>query len=156
MSCDCGVCELDDRISELISDCGWTQMGIVDPDGEIPSMGYTVGLWGTWGHPELLTLGMPIPVANEIFHIIVEEYIKTGKNLKHGQTLHKVGNLPLAVRKIRQEAVDELMLVVNRRYGEGEFDALMLVWPDPEGRFPWDEGYDHEKWDNYQPMVWED
>jgi hypothetical protein len=32
----------------------------------------------------------------------------------------------------------------------------MLVWPDPAGNFPWDEGYDHEKWDNYQPQVWED
>ena len=32
-----------------------------------------------------------------------------------------------------------------RFYGEKEFPAVQLVWSDPQGRYPWDEGSEFEK-----------
>lgn len=32
-----------------------------------------------------------------------------------------------------------------------EVTAFQLVWPDPQGRYPWDDGYDSEQWQ--QPLY---
>jgi len=116
---------------------------------------YSVGLWSVYQHPELFIFGLPPEMSNNIAAHFVEDHIKGDDPIVPGKVMD-CGTFPLVAKKLSEEAVKEYMLQAGAYHGEGNFDALMIVWPDQEDRFPWDEGYDSEQWDSSQPRVWED
>lgn len=49
----------------------------------LPSFAYTVGLWKSYKHPELISLGLPIDILHSILNTVVFEVInkkKTDRN----------------------------------------------------------------------------
>lgn len=101
---------------------------------------YTVGL-ARAGHPEFIVFGLPHEVAHEILNDIGFRVLRDEHTFRPGDTVHQlVRDFP--VRLIAVTDSWKLLTISNHLYGnpDGCLPALELVFPDPDGRWPWEEG----------------
>lgn len=120
------------RIVNEIQQRGWTT---VHQAGYC----YTVGLWQNSQHPELIVFGLPAERAQQLLHNAAVE-VSGGavlttplQALTESYALQVNPVLPLHHREF---------LAYNRWYYRGDgFQAVQLVWPDPDERF-----FDHPEY----------
>ncbi len=109
-----------------------------------PSFGYTVGLYKTYNHPEIILFG-------STGHAVQAVMNNNGNLLKSGKQM--------ALNKVYYdffENVPAQFILVDKRnlksyfgydiwyYKNLDFPALQLVWADRNNKFPWDADYDKE------------
>lgn len=126
----------------------------IGQDTDAPPFAYTVGLTETYGSPELLIFGVGQQIANVVFHGVVDK-IKAGARFSDGDVLVEVLNLPCSIRAVRSEAAFPFAMNVAARY---EFtdrapSFQQIVYPDRDGKFPWEPGYD-EGMRRIQTELW--
>ena len=127
----------------------------VEPEeGEGPAYSYTVGLTHTYGHPEVLVIGLSGEVAQELLDVVSDQ-VAGGLKLEGGR-LHDgvVDGYPVVCLPLNGAAIDGYLGVALWAYQNEEFDAVQLVYPDKMGRWPWTEGTQKAFVSN-QPVVGE-
>lgn len=124
------VARLLARIEEAINGCGWAVVGTVTEDGSPYS--YTVGLWRTFRHPEVLVVGLDGPIAQGVLNNVGER-VRKGRRFGLGDVDGGI-----------VEGYDVKFLVIyDEEYfslGGAErlepgFSAMQLVYPDASGAF---------------------
>jgi hypothetical protein len=133
----------EDQDKKLISDIqeyGWHVI-MIPLDDEGPAFAYSVGLFQTFGHPEIIVFGLDLGVMHQIINLIGEE-------VRHGRRFADAETVPGIL-----ESYDVRFLDVARRhypdyfgyahwfYKGDDFPVLQCVWPDKQGRFPTDPDY---------------
>ncbi len=118
------------RIDAVIKEYGWMVQGVF-PNGPEQGIGfaYTIGLTEA-GLPELLISGTYNEQAKNLLNAIAKRH--AGQELKHGDTLDDMANVPFRVIDAPQASVG----IAERRYGAGKVRVLQLVWPDSHGLWP--------------------
>ncbi len=105
-----------------------------------PGWTYTVGLWGGHGHPEIVTSGLPPRTAHGILNTI-RRRVAAGERFDHGVVdPRRLTNGRLAFLALR-DTRGEHLLDASAHYGGKRFEAVQMVWPDPNGLFPWEQGH---------------
>ena len=132
---------LDDyvaRVRALIAQHGWTVISVADD----PPVSYTVGLTRAFGHPELIIIGLDDHrTMQRVLNDAVREICEKGRfepftecdRIFEG---YKAYVLPVDL------SVHGRLNVATALLGEGQFSALQIVWPDREGRYPFQPGCD--------------
>jgi hypothetical protein len=134
----------DDYLNHLldhIAEAGVTVQHITGDDTH-PSYTHTVGLT-TIGHPELVVTGLEPedagPLLNTLGHDIACHGVRPALGRYRFPGFEDVPEVPefwlLPLYRVRRRLWTAVDL-----YG-GRVDGWQLVWPDEEGRFPWDDGY---------------
>ena len=146
----------DDSDRKLLSDVathGW-HVVMIEGDEEGPGYLFTVGLYYNYEHPELLIMGLPRDVSYQLLHEAVGQ-IQKGKKYSAESDDTELASFPLAFR-----SVDIGQYRPYLGYGiwfyencPTPFPALQMVWPDKEGKFPWQDGYD-ERFLAHQPSLY--
>jgi len=143
--------EADDNIIEHVNTVGWS-VAMIEATDYLPSFAYTIGLWKSYGHPELISFGLTVKTLHEILNLAGEN-IKNGAQYKVGTVYSEFftnGNAQLLAvdeRNIR----DYFGYAVWFNKGQ-EFPAMQLVWTDRDGKYPWEEGYG-EEFKYRQPLL---
>jgi len=117
---------------------------LVAPQDEAndPTHGHTLGLCEGHAHPELLLVGLPAQVTAE-FLVHAAQLVTAGRRFEHGQTVDGLfPGAPAALRRVGEQHYAGYLDDALARYGSPEFAALQIVFPDRQGRFPWDPGAD--------------
>ena len=114
------------------------ELPVEDPG---PTYAYTIGLTDA-GVAELLIVGLDLRMMEELLHNAVPIHMR--EELQPGGETDGIANV-----HFRVEAVHDLkpMQQVLNFYGDphnkaGIVRGLQLLWPDPDGRFPGEPGYD--------------
>jgi hypothetical protein len=147
----------DDCDRKLLSDIekyGW-HVVVIDADEEGPGFLLTVGLYYTYGHPEILIAGLTREVAYELLFQI-EKLIREGKRYENNWIDTDLANFPLAFKAIFFDYYQDYLGYGCWFYRSlpRPFPAVQLVWPDKEGIFPWQRGYNRE-FIALQPKLYE-
>src|SRR5947209_11847293 len=74
----------DEHDRKLLGDVarhGWHVIG-VEEDEEGPAFAYSIGLYRTFGHPEVIVLGLPVRVLHRIINAVGEE-VRSGERFEH-------------------------------------------------------------------------
>lgn len=137
---------------------GWTAAYIVG-DREPRACSYTIGFDETLDHPELIIFDVPGDAANEVFWQVFKQIRDGQLVLTDGLDWSDDPDLGLAWRKVHPDWINEWLpwarlrrfKVTGKPYG---LEAYQLVLCDPEGRLPWEPGYD-ERLRPRQPSLWE-
>jgi hypothetical protein len=136
---DDSLTDSERRILEAIETQG-LHVEHAEPAGERPGFSYTVGLWHTFGQPEVIVFGLEDHVAEDLFDEIAD-LVHEGRRFladsKHDGLLQHYPARFLAVPKGFNR--EFLGVAVWAHEGDG-FEAVQLVWPDKQGRWPWDDG----------------
>jgi hypothetical protein len=127
-------------------------VAIVPGDGYSPNFAYTIGLYKTYGYPELICFGL----NQDLLHSV----LWSGKELLDKQPmLDQSLGYPdfLGDYDVRFLTVDKAWYKYYFGYGiwfnqSWKFPALQIVWPDKQALFPWEEGF-NPAWKAGQPLL---
>jgi hypothetical protein len=128
-----------------------------------PSWAYTIGLL-EHGHPELVTIGLSPQSAHGFLAHAFDEAID-GIPLELGRDRHRTWDGSdtdlhvsfVEVPEILWQRPSSLVGTLHAYYGSrGGYPCTprvcQLVWPDMDGRLPWEPGFD-ESLRRYQPLL---
>lgn len=97
---------------------------------------YTVGLWLSLGHPELILFGLPERRAHRLLRVAVER-IAAGERWAVGQLVEGLAEgYPLRLQSVHPDHYREYLSYNRWFYRGAGFEAAQLVWPDPDKNFP--------------------
>ncbi|MBC9006800.1 DUF4262 domain-containing protein [Micromonospora aurantiaca (nom. illeg.)] len=141
------------RQERIIDTMGWAVTYVLPTDdGTVTTapFAYTVGLTAH-DYPELITAGLPPEVAHSLLNDLARRVYDTAERFTHGQRLSDVIAGYDAII-IDGPPTDELLpgLAISR-YGRDRIRLQQMVWPDQQGRFPWDDGYGFDP--RTQPLI---
>jgi Domain of unknown function (DUF4262) len=127
----------------LIRNCGRAITYVSPKPGEdTPSFGYTIGLTERGdGFPEFVIAGLNPHITADLLNDLADRVLTHGTRFEHGQTLSDliIGH-PAVI--LAGPVTDDLYPgTAIARYGTDAVTLQQIVWPDPTGRFPWDDGY---------------
>ncbi len=102
-----------------------------------PEYSYTVGLWHTYRHAELLVVGLADEVAADLLNQAVDA-IDAGRAFAAGER-HEglVNHYPVHFGAVAAVQAQQWLPVVAWAYERGDVACLQLVYPDKQGRWPW-------------------
>ncbi|MEV0896201.1 DUF4262 domain-containing protein [Actinoplanes sp. NPDC049802] len=133
--------------SEIIERFGWAVVHVLpgddDPAETVP-FAYTVGLTG-YGYPELAIAGVSPEVGHQLLNEVAGRVRDEGLQLRHGHRIRGLitgQEVRIVAGDIRAELFPGAALM---RYGDDRVRLLQIAWPDPGDRFPWQSGYDAER-----------
>lgn len=134
-----------------IEEHGWSVV-VVAEEREVPGWAYSVGLWHTMRSPEVCMFGL----RGRDMHTWVNA---VGQQVRAGQVLRQdeerfgvLDGFPVVVRPVDPTWQDEMLTLAGDFYRTA-VPAVQLVWPDRDGRFPWDPGAG-ERCRVNQPSLW--
>lgn len=136
--------DLIHQAAENVRVHGWHATGVFptasDP-AEVVPFTYTAGFRTTWGHPDIIISALPADVAYRLLAVVAER-IEAGDRFAAGDTAERiVQNYPVRFGPVGDPQRLERMTLTAAIYDRFDFDALQLMWPDKNGRFPDEDGY---------------
>lgn len=135
----------DEKLLSDVRTFGWHVLRIFeDEDG--PGFCFSVGLYYTFRHPEILVMGLPPDVGHELINL-AGDYIAKGRVFQSRERTADLAQgfscsfVPIAIEHYEQYLGYAIWFYRNLK---APFPALQLVWPDKGGRLPWDPDYDQD------------
>lgn len=123
---------------EHIRRFGWTAIGVErDMDDGSPSFAYTVGLWESAGHAELLVVGLPAEAAHSVLSAAVTAIHDTGRMVPGTRRDDVLHGFDVLVHEIVPETCQVAFGVAVAHYGRS-VPVVQLHWPDADGVMPSD------------------
>ncbi|GAA2110645.1 hypothetical protein GCM10009780_65830 [Actinomadura alba] len=151
------VCEhgCRDDTADLVARHGWSATAVHSDDG-VPAWAYTIGMWHSLGSPEVAMFGLLLPDMQNWIN-------KIGDQIRDGQPLHSderplhgilPGGYPLIIKPVHPGWYPFYFGTALRFYRHHPpLPIVQVVWPDQDGRFPWDEHAGVNCRAN-QPQLW--
>lgn len=144
----------DDRDRKVLADVaeyGWTVMGITK-DHSGPGFAFSIGLFHTLGHPEILIMGLPAEVAHQLINDMGDA-IRAGERFEAGRRYDDIAaGFPLAFVAMDERYYREYLGYALWFYRGPNFPVLQCLWPDKEGLFPGEPGYDSRYFDRQRVL----
>jgi hypothetical protein len=151
--------EYEQAILDTIEEHGWFCTAVFDPDGKAPEFAYSVGFTETLGQPEFIVFGLPTEVANAILWDVFRA-LKAGRVPEDGQSWPDlVVGYDCVIRhvhptQVTREHLNSAIWFWGDPAVRGEpLTAYQIVWPDRDGRFPWDPGCAQWVRDDQTPLY---
>jgi hypothetical protein len=112
-------------------------------DGK-PQYAFSVGLFLNYGHAEMVIFGLQASDAASIING-VRDRAAAGRSYAAGDNCDDIlTDRQVAFAEVPLRAYDTYLGTAIWFYGKCRrpFPCLQMVWPDREGRFPWQSGHD--------------
>lgn len=125
-------------IRHWVEKLGWAVQLVEEGASDTePPFAYTVGLTESFDHPELVVVGQRPEMMQFMLNECADR-VKSGTRLQPGAQLDEV----IEGFQVEIRALDPALLrflgYARWFHGERPFEALQILWPDQEGRFPGD------------------
>ena len=143
---------LERKIISDVKRCGWHVTLVHSNDG--PPWAYTIGLHRAFRHPEILLFGLP---EKSLGAIVTElgRAVRSGRSFQHDSVFRDDSvTHPLVFKRVARLWYPEILVNANWFNGGLDYPALQCVWPDEQGRFPWQPGFNRH-WLEHQPLLYE-
>jgi len=155
MRTDIDNSKLDDHERQMLDDIakyGWHVVGIAS-DEKYPAWAFSVGLFETFGHPEVLLKGLKVETLMGMVNLVGER-VKSGEvfqpKRRYNSTVAE--NLDCRFQTVEESLYDDYIGAAEWYYGHKQFPLLQCLWPDKSNRLPGDKGYP-EAWVCLQEMT---
>ena len=128
----------DDQERKAITDVqnhGWHVLKVMEDD-QGPAFAYTVGLYHSFGHPELIIVGLPLDVGHSVLNIAGES-IRRGVRYSEGAQSDEFPEDRACVFRRMPESQYRHYLGWDLWFYEGSpFPALQMIWATNTGDGP--------------------
>lgn len=127
-----------------IKEHGWFSTRVFDHKGTQPDFTYSTGFSASFDFPEIIVFGLSKDTAHSVLWDVWRD-IETNKKPPIGlKTIGIFGNADAVFLPVAKSAYPEHLGWSRWFYRGDNFDCLQLVWPDREGKFPWEQGFDND------------
>jgi hypothetical protein len=127
------------KLEADIAKYGWHVLKVFSDTGDAPPFAYTVGLYESFDHPEVIIFGLNNDL--DFMHRILNGIgarVKKGESFSHGDQKKKILDgyvCPFA--NFPASAYDEHLGQAIGFY-DAKFPCVQCIWPDPRKKLPWD------------------
>ena len=143
--------EQGERVARDIARFGW-HVVLVPPAEGTPGWAHTLGLLERFAHPELIAFGSDFALLGPLLNALGER-VRAGARLAADQEIAGVlEGASVALRSVAPKWIEPFLGNAAWHYRREDVPALQCFWPDPRGRFPWQDGADPE-WREEQPQL---
>lgn len=126
----------EQKVIDDIANFGWHCVSILAEGDEGP-YSFTVGLFHTLKHPELVIFGLPSKVAHQIL-TIAGNAAKAGRPLDmKASTDELLEGFACCFVEVPKAAYYEHVGFARWYYQSDDFPLYQIVWPSRHGHFPW-------------------
>lgn len=120
--------------------------------GYLPSFTYSVGLWQTYNHPEIICFGLKTDLMHAIINDVAD-LIKKGEKIKSDLEYNNIFKDSIAVfLDVDKRSIGDYFGVAIDYYNSKGFPALQLIWTDRNNKFPWESDF-QEDFKYFQPLL---
>jgi hypothetical protein len=134
------------RVTANIHRYGWHVAMNYGDDRSAP-FAYSVGA-ASLGLPELIVAGIDPATGAQLINAVLARGRTEG--LPEGVAMAGLANHPLILKALTSDQAQRWLPMADAHHQGRPFAAMQMVYPDPDGRFPWDPGY-HFPW---QPLLY--
>lgn len=128
---------IESKLRADIESYGWHVLNVL-PEGDHPPHSYSVGLFSTFGHPEIVIVGLPADTAHRLINDIGEE-VRDGASFEAGCRYgHILDGYDVMFVRVEPELYDDHFGRAIDYYEAATFPVLQMVWPDRDHAFPWE------------------
>jgi hypothetical protein len=141
----------EQKVIDDIAEFGWHCMHI-GAEREFVEFTFTIGLFQTYRHPELILFGLPSKVAHQVLSIAADA-AKSGEPLKLTEpTDALLEGYPCCFAEVLKTKYREYVGIARWYYEGDDFPLVQIVWPARSGHFPWDQAATAE-FKRAQPVI---
>jgi hypothetical protein len=120
-----------------IAEYGWHCVNVVEDDGQ-PPWSFTIGLYETYGFPELLVIGRSRATAHTMLKSIADDL-----ELNHPPKLsdpdgHLLLGLKCHLVRVHPRYYSDYVGFARWFYRKRNFPLYQIIWPNNDGIYPWD------------------
>lgn len=109
-------------------------------EGDLPPFSYTVGLYHTFGHPEVLVYGLPNDSAHSLLNHLASQLREGKKYVAGGTYSDLLDGFRATFRVVPLAQYREHVGWATWFNERPDFPVLQLIYPDRQGQWPWDSG----------------
>jgi hypothetical protein len=115
---------------------------LVEADDYLPAFAYTIGLFQTYHHPEIICFGLS-PETLKTLTSDAHKLVKQGKKLIPGYLFPEfLKGYQTQFLRVNPAYYPNYFSLAQQFYKSRNFPALQLVWPDKQHKFPWENSFD--------------
>lgn len=132
----------DKKVVEDIKKYGWHVVNVLEEENH-PPHSFSIGLYESFNHPEIIIIGIDNQNAQNIINGIGTK-IKNGEKFESGKGYGEflTGDYKCFFIKVEKSNYKGEYVGFASWYYEGDnFPLLQCVWPAKDGTFPWNKGY---------------
>ncbi|MBJ2128273.1 DUF4262 domain-containing protein [Alteromonas sp. IB21] len=124
------------QITDNIEKYGWQFQYVFDADGDRPSFAYTIGLFESYSHPEIMVFGLKKDVMHTLLSNIAAD-IKNGATFNCDTKFSGLlsDNFETMFKEMRSEWKSEYAGIALDYYDK-EIPIWVLFWPDKNNVLP--------------------
>jgi hypothetical protein len=145
---------MDEHDLKLVTDVkqyGWHVLKILG-DEEGPPYAFSVGLFHTFKHPEIVIFGLDLNVMHQIINVLAED-ISSGKSFE--PTLEYADILEgyrCTFEVVDPQWYSAFLGYAQWFYKSDAFPAVQCIWPDKQQRYPWQQNFE-SRLQGLQPLL---
>ncbi len=127
----------EQRVIDDVHQFGWHIVGVED-DPEGPAFAYSVGMFHTLNHPEIIIIGLND--AETMMHIInsIGDEIRKGAKFQDWHESDQIlDGYSCMFRSVPTEVYPDYLGNAMWFHRPEPFPVLQCVWPDNQHRYPW-------------------
>jgi len=130
------------RVLANVEKFGWHYTSVFPEEGEnSPRFTYSVGLYHSYDQPEFIIFGLDSKVAYALLDTLANAAAtKTMYPLDEPCGALVIG-YDCVFMEVPRQRFNDYVFSALWFYAEVEFPLYQVVWPDSDGRYPWNEAY---------------
>jgi Domain of unknown function (DUF4262) len=116
----------------------------IPEEQEVTPYGYSSGLYKSFGIPEAFVSGLP----NGLTNTLITNYAQAFRNQKiplNEKLDNLIDRFTVYIIPVKTESLDKKILSTLRLYENGYFKSVQIIFPDLDGKFPGETGYDYDQ-----------
>ncbi|GEO09511.1 DUF4262 domain-containing protein [Segetibacter aerophilus] len=132
-----------EKIKAGIEHYGWYVIQVLEDDNN-PPFGYSIGLFETFGHPEVLIVGLKLELIHSLINIIGEQ-IRNGETFQESHFYSDIlTNYQCYFTSVNPESYNDYVYQAINYYNESNFPLLQYIYPTVKGIYPWEAEWPEE------------
>ena len=141
----------DKQLLSDIEEFGWHVVKILEDD-KGPGFCYSIGLFETFNHPEIIIVGPNLDLAHTLINNIGED-LKNGMGYETGKLYPDIlDGFDCLMLKVKEEHYKQHFGYAQWYYKNKSFPVLQCIYPTVKGVYPW-EAHWPENIKDLQPIL---
>ncbi|MBL0745652.1 DUF4262 domain-containing protein [Chryseolinea lacunae] len=133
-----------DKVDKNINEFGYHLTNVFESK-ERPSFFYSTGIYKSFNLPEIFIPSLPHGLCCEI----ADNYVKAFKDKRvvprNEKLQHLSGRFPIFLIDVPTSRLTDYVLSSVWYYKDGNYEYVQVIYPDTQGHFPNDAGYDYDQ-----------
>jgi hypothetical protein len=143
--------DLEKIVIANINEYGWHCVNVIEDDSH-PPWSYTIGLYDTWQHPELIIVGRSRATSHEMLKTVATDIELNDPPKLTDPGGHQLLGMKCHFLEANPRYYSDYVGFALWYYRKRKFSLHQIIWPNNDGLYPWDQNASNA-FKEWQPVL---